>query len=297
MVAGPVGKFPRGVLAEGELMQEIEGLDEPLRLATQLARLSTLTSIVELSLTALFGMFDADIVVFGVAGIGDAGAAVYPRTDTLIKALESEAGLIWENGPLTRWCRSHPSWSPVRISSILTEQEWLHVPFYRDTAQRIGATFLLYVPVFEPDTSKLGGYFIGRAGHDFSESDMRAAARLQPILIVTHAPYLKDLTRRSPLTPRQHSVLELTSRGLTAHAIGSRLGISSHTVHKHLNDAYQRLGTHDRASAVLEFRARGLSETPPNAWQNATISGGSSPRSDRRQRSFVGGHGKLPIGG
>lgn len=255
----------------GGLMQYIDRTNEPLRLAAELSRVSTLTSLLEFTLAELFHVFDANVVVFGVSGVRQAAAAVYPRTAALIHALENEASPIWEDGPLTRWCRSHPSWSPVRISDILTTQEWLQVPFYAKTARRIGATFLLYLPVIHSHTPELGGYFIGRTSRDFSAEEVRVASQLQPVLIVAHARYLQDLTQKNPLTPRQHEVLDLTASGLTAHAIGSRLGISSHTVRKHLKYAYQRLGTHDRASAVSELRARGLSGARASPWQHANI--------------------------
>lgn len=60
------------------------------------------------------------------------------------------------------------------------------------------------------------------------------------------------------LTPRQLAVLGLLVEGLTAAAIGHRLGISERTVHKHLEHLYARLGAHDRLTAVLRARDEGL---------------------------------------
>ncbi len=52
------------------------------------------------------------------------------------------------------------------------------------------------------------------------------------------------------LTPREIAVLQEVATGATAHAIGRRLGISVGTVRKHLENAYAKLGVHDRVSAL-----------------------------------------------
>ena len=54
----------------------------------------------------------------------------------------------------------------------------------------------------------------------------------------------------SPLSPRQVAVMGLVADGMTAGAVGRRLGISARTVEKHLEQAYRKLGVHDRVSAV-----------------------------------------------
>ena len=54
------------------------------------------------------------------------------------------------------------------------------------------------------------------------------------------------------------AVLALLAEGLTAEAIGRRLGVSRHTVRKHLEHLYRKLGVGDRLVAVREARARGI---------------------------------------
>jgi len=55
------------------------------------------------------------------------------------------------------------------------------------------------------------------------------------------------------LTNREHEVLQLVATGRTAACIGHELQISERTVHKHLENAYLKLGVHDRISAVLRL--------------------------------------------
>jgi LuxR family transcriptional regulator, maltose regulon positive regulatory protein len=54
------------------------------------------------------------------------------------------------------------------------------------------------------------------------------------------------------LTPRQLEVLRLVSEGLTDGEIAVRLVLSKHTIHRHMQNAYARLGCSSRASAVAE---------------------------------------------
>lgn len=56
----------------------------------------------------------------------------------------------------------------------------------------------------------------------------------------------------SPLTARQLEVLRLVAEGLGDRAVAARLGLSQHTVHRHLHNAYDRLGCRSRAAAVAE---------------------------------------------
>ena len=54
------------------------------------------------------------------------------------------------------------------------------------------------------------------------------------------------------LTRRQLEVVRLVSQGLTDAEIAKRLVLSRHTVHRHLQNAYARLGCSSRAAAVAE---------------------------------------------
>jgi ATP/maltotriose-dependent transcriptional regulator MalT len=54
------------------------------------------------------------------------------------------------------------------------------------------------------------------------------------------------------LTPREIEILRLVSEGLTDAGIAERLVLSKHTVHRHLQNAYARLGCSSRAAAVAK---------------------------------------------
>ena len=54
------------------------------------------------------------------------------------------------------------------------------------------------------------------------------------------------------LTPREVEILRLVAEGLTDGEIAARLVLSKHTVHRHLQNAYARLGCSSRAAAVAK---------------------------------------------
>lgn len=65
------------------------------------------------------------------------------------------------------------------------------------------------------------------------------------------------------LTPRQVEVADLLQHGLRNHEIGSRLGISPHTVRRHVEEILRRLGVSNRNQAAADLRKmrRGITPT------------------------------------
>jgi DNA-binding NarL/FixJ family response regulator len=65
---------------------------------------------------------------------------------------------------------------------------------------------------------------------------------------------------RASLTPREHEILLLISRGLTIQQIANRLGISPKTVETHVAKLYRKLEVRTRVQAVARAAALGLIE-------------------------------------
>lgn len=66
------------------------------------------------------------------------------------------------------------------------------------------------------------------------------------------------------LTPRQAAVAALLATDLQNAEMGARLGISTHTVRRHLEAIYRRLGVRTRSAAVAALR-RAARATPERA--------------------------------
>jgi LuxR family maltose regulon positive regulatory protein len=79
------------------------------------------------------------------------------------------------------------------------------------------------------------------------------AARARELLTSLGAPPRARIAPRDQLlTPRELEVLRLVSEGLTDGEIAARLVLSKHTVHRHVQKTYAKLGCSSRASAVAK---------------------------------------------
>jgi DNA-binding CsgD family transcriptional regulator len=110
------------------------------------------------------------------------------------------------------------------------------------------------------------GIAVMRGSTDFGDRELRLAGELQPVFSAIYMLRDRLAAHDAPRDPdtginvslRELAVLDLMADGLIAAAIARRLGISQHTVRRHMESIYRKLGTHDRASTVLRGQALGL---------------------------------------
>jgi len=60
------------------------------------------------------------------------------------------------------------------------------------------------------------------------------------------------------LTSRETEIVKLIEEGLTYKEIGERLGISTHTVHTHIKNIYEKLQAKNRHDALMKARKKGI---------------------------------------
>ncbi|MBT2383500.1 response regulator transcription factor [Streptomyces sp. ISL-11] len=160
---------------------------------------------------------------------------------------------------------------PVTMNQIC--DDWRNTECYSEARHDFGTTRQLGLPLPLPTADGgIRAISLGRKGRDFSARELAFAARIQPLLLSADN-HAEELTRlRAPaaagtglvtatehgLTPREQTVLGLVAQGLTADVIGRRLTISPHTVNRHLEKIYRKLGTNNRVSTVVQARHAGL---------------------------------------
>ena len=98
-------------------------------------------------------------------------------------------------------------------------------------------------------------WVLSRSPGDFATEELDTAGLIAPGLRLR---WRAGQQRAAGLTVRELDVLRLIAHGLTAGAVGRRCRISVRTVHKHLENAYRKLGCHDRLTATLMLREAGL---------------------------------------
>jgi DNA-binding CsgD family transcriptional regulator len=190
-----------------------------------------------------------------------------PEALALSQRVLNERGLL-NHHPLVRW---------FAATGNPAAQSWGRVPSAIATSARSAeliermATYDLLVQMSIPvhlDGVEHAAFVLGRGGkEDFSQEDVAVARRVQPALSALYRQcvvlgghplgILAEPLRGCVLTGRELAVLRLLADGLTASAIGRRLAASPRTIHKHLENAYRKLGVQDRVTAVRMAEAMG----------------------------------------
>ncbi|MGK4582360.1 response regulator transcription factor [Kitasatospora sp. HPMI-4] len=161
---------------------------------------------------------------------------------------------------------------PVTVAQIC--DRWRGSACYDQAYQAFGTTQQLGLPL-TTTRNTVRTVVLSRRGGDFGPRLLTMAERIQPLLSSADRQQhrlrqLRDAAAAAGavstvqravehgLTPREVTVLSLLAEGLTAASIGRRLAISPHTVKRHLERIYRKLGTDNKVSAGLVARRMGL---------------------------------------
>lgn len=171
---------------------------------------------------------------------------------------------------ITSYLRPGATMTPRRLSDVCTRRELMKTQAYSYLLRPMATRHQLTILTARMMPRSGQCWAINRSGQDFTEHDLGIARQLQPLLrildrVVGTGGYdhdrHSDMVAHLHLTRREIEILHYVSTGLTADAIGRLLRISGRTVRKHLENAYEKLGCHDRLIAVDRARALGLLDT------------------------------------
>lgn len=189
--------------------------------------------------------------------------------DGVEQALSTQAS---EHPAILSYLANPADLSLRRVSDVASDRSWFESLVYRDPFRQYGARRQLSLVVLLEPPGRGEGWVLTRHGQDFTDTDVELAQMVLPALTamdrlfrrlpvpVGHA--TMPTRGSTPLTRRETEVLKLISDGLTISAVSRTLGISSRTVHKHLEHAYIKLGQHDQLHAVDAARSLGLIAVP-----------------------------------
>jgi DNA-binding CsgD family transcriptional regulator len=158
---------------------------------------------------------------------------------------------------------------PVRLSDVAgrTNSAAMH------TSQQLFGRYQLALLLPSGNDGARRAWLLVRRDRDFGDDDVALASTVLPLLAAVDRLNGRPALVETPdpggsadtaalwsrLSPREREVVDLLVAGLTAHRMGSILGISPRTVGKHLQNAYDKLGQHDRLVIALEHEK--LTET------------------------------------
>jgi DNA-binding CsgD family transcriptional regulator len=176
----------------------------------------------------------------------------------------------FEAHPLVRY-HGHSGGRHVhRISDSISLRDFRRSALYADYYRPVGIDHAIALPLHQSD-GWLVSFVLNRQGRDFGDRELALldAVREPLAAMFPHTRLLQrarsagsdaapSLPATLPLSPREHEVLRWVAAGKTDRDIAAILGISPHTVHKHLQRAYAALGVETRTAAVM--RALGYAD-------------------------------------
>jgi DNA-binding CsgD family transcriptional regulator len=144
-----------------------------------------------------------------------------------------------------------PAHGARTLSDVVTLREFRRTAFYQYVHRPLGIEHMLQLYI-DPGRTDARLEF-DRSDTDFSERDRQVLELLLPHLrqfLQAAARHAANGPRAYLLTAREREVLDHVAEGQTNDEIAHALQISSQTVRKHLENAFDKLGVHTRTAAV-----------------------------------------------
>lgn len=157
--------------------------------------------------------------------------------------------------------------SAARVSDIVSDRQFRSLGLYRDFYRPAEVDYQLTFIVPHPYGGEIA-VVLNRKGRDFSSEDRDLLELLRPhvaqaaaISVMLSQPVpgsIGESGDRPHLTPRQTRILQLVADGYADRDVGRALGISTRTVHAHLQRIYRVLGVTSRTEALARLREHSL---------------------------------------
>jgi DNA-binding CsgD family transcriptional regulator len=165
-----------------------------------------------------------------------------------------------------RFCKQNPLRDPVRsrenrvlkLSDFYTRAHLQRLDFYVEVWRPLGIDDCLrmWLPA-PPQRARV--VFLERGGRPFGSRDRTMLELLRPHLIRfrVNAEFRHRANGGSGLTEREAEVLGWVGYGKTNDEIAAVLHVSPHTVRKHLENIFGKLGVHTRTAAAAQWSSLG----------------------------------------
>lgn len=159
---------------------------------------------------------------------------------------------FWRHYPRSRFC-SYPTdtgddRTVTMRSDFFSRHEWSQTAMYADVFAADGTTDELMCPLKTRGPRSRRLVFFRSGGPDFSERDRVVMALLRPHLAEIVSPPAP--VPAPQLTARQKELMLLVAAGHSNAEIAAAMVVSPHTVRKHLENIFERLGVTSRTAAV-----------------------------------------------
>lgn len=140
----------------------------------------------------------------------------------------------------------------VKISDFVSLRELHRSDYYDCVLRPFRIEYQMRLFLAAPaGTSRVFSFSRHGNERDFSERDRTLLELLRPFLTAIRERF--DRHQDDSLTEREAEILGWVARGKTNREIASILYVSPHTIRKHLEHAYEKLGVHTRTAAIARM--------------------------------------------
>jgi DNA-binding CsgD family transcriptional regulator len=144
----------------------------------------------------------------------------------------------------------------LRLSDFLTPRERRTLEFEAMVWRAYGIDDALRVWL-PADGNRVRSIYLERSGKNYSDRERGLLELLRPHLVrMCEAARFRRCINADELTPRESEVLGWVAKGKTNPEVGQLLFISAHTVRKHLENIFEKLGVTTRTAAAAQAKTQ-----------------------------------------
>jgi DNA-binding CsgD family transcriptional regulator len=176
--------------------------------------------------------------------------------------------------PVLSYVQATGDGSACRVSDTVSDRQFRSLGLYRDFYRPAEVDYQLAFLVPFAGGGEIA-VALNRKGRDFSAEERDVLDLLRPhvaqaaaIAALLSEPIPENFTETGEwprLTLRQKRILQLVADGYTDREVGRVLGISTRTVHAHLQRIYRALDVTSRTEALARLRERSLTASARRA--------------------------------
>ncbi len=165
--------------------------------------------------------------------------------------------------PLLHYVEATGDGSARRVSDLVSDRQFRSLGLYRDFYRHAEVDYQMALLVSHPDGGEIA-VALNRQGRDFSAEERDVVELLRPhvaqaaaIAAMLSQPVPENVAEPGEqplLTLRQKHILQLVADGYADRDVGRALGISTRTVHAHLQHIYRALDVTSRTEALARLR-------------------------------------------
>lgn len=169
------------------------------------------------------------------------------------------------------FCKQNPMGDPIRfrehrvlkLSDFFTRAQLRRLDFFREVWRPLGIDDCLRVWLPAPP-GRAYVLFFERGGKPFGDRERTLLELLRPHLIRLRvsADFRRRANGRKGLTEREAEILGWVGYGKTNDEIAAALHVSPHTVRKHLENIFEKLGVHTRTAAAAQWSSLWTTAVP-----------------------------------